>query len=103
LGARIPGAGGIAGFVQATFSRRVSIPIEFLLLGTFAIGGPAMVITGANYFAETFGISVEALLSGSIITLLFVGTVSYLGAWISGRIQQVLAITLAIIADASAL
>ncbi len=97
LGARIPGAGGIAGFVQAAFSRRVSIPIEFLLLGTFAVGGPAMVITGANYFAAAVGTSAQAMLIGSIITLIFVGTINYLGARISGRLQQLLAITLVIL------
>src|SRR5512142_3259382 len=64
LGARIPGAGGIAGFVQAAFSRRVSIPVEFILLGAFAVGGPAMVITGMNYFALAVGISAPALLIG---------------------------------------
>jgi amino acid efflux transporter len=97
LGARIPGAGGIAGFVQVAFSRRASIPVEFLLLGTFAVGGPAMVITGANYFAAAVGISMEAMLIGSIITLLFVGTINYLGARISGRLQQILAIALVVL------
>jgi amino acid efflux transporter len=97
LGALIPGAGGISGFVQAAFSRRMSIPVEFLLLGTFAVGGPAMVITGANYFAAAVGISAASMLVGSIITLLFVGTINYLGARISGRLQQLLAMALVIL------
>ncbi len=97
LGARIPGAGGIAGFVQAAFTRRVSIAVEFLLLGTFAVGGPAMVITGANYFAAAVGISPAALLIGALIALLFAGTVNYLGARLSGRLQQLLAMALVIL------
>lgn len=97
LGARVPGAGGIAGFVQAAFSRRVTIPVEFLLLGTFAVGGPAMVITGANYFAAAVGIGVQALLIGALIALLFVGAINYLGARISGRVQQFLAMALVIL------
>jgi amino acid efflux transporter len=97
LGARIPGAGGIAGFVQVAFSRRVSIVVEFLLLGTFAVGGPAMVITGANYFAAAAGVNIASTLIGSIITLLFAGTINYLGARISGRLQQLLAIALVIL------
>ncbi len=97
LGARIPGAGGIAGFVQAAFSRRASIPVEFVLLGAFAVGGPAMVITGANYFALAAGVSVQAMLTGAIITLLFVGTINFLGARISGRLQQLLAAALVLL------
>ncbi len=97
LGARIPGAGGIAGFVQAAFSRRVSIPVEFTLLGAFAVGGPAMVITGANYFALAVGVSLPTLFIGAILTLLFVGTINLLGARISGRLQQLLALVLVLL------
>jgi amino acid efflux transporter len=97
LGARIPGAGGIAGFVQVAFSRRMSIPVEFLLLGTFAVGGPAMVITGANYFAAAVGTIPQVMLIGCIITLIFVGAVNYLGARVSGRMQQFLAVALVVL------
>src|SRR5262249_31197511 len=33
LGSRLPGAGGVSGFIQSAFSRRASIPTEFMLIG----------------------------------------------------------------------
>ncbi len=56
-----------------------------------------MVITGGNYFAAAIGINMPAMLIGCIITLMFVGTVNFIGARISGRLQQVLAIALVIL------
>jgi len=96
LGARFPGAGGVAGFMQSAYSRRASIPTEFLLLGTFVVGGPAMVITGGHYFAAAFGLDEVGVILGAIGVLLFAGTVNYLGARISGRVQQILAVLLVI-------
>jgi amino acid efflux transporter len=103
LGARLPGAGGIAGFIQSAYSRRASIPTEFLLLGTFVVGGPAMVITGGHYFAAAFGMSASGVIIGGLLVLLFAGTINYLGARISGRVQQILAIVLVLMLAAIAI
>src|SRR5262245_9350696 len=69
LGARLPSAGGVAGFMQTAFSRRAAIPIEFLLIGTFAVGGPPMVITGGNYFAAAFGLGQAGAMAGCAIVI----------------------------------
>jgi amino acid efflux transporter len=97
LGARLPGAGGVAGFMQSAFSRRASVPVEFMLLGTFVVGGPAMVITGGQYFAAAFGLGQPGVLIGAVGVLLIACTINYMGARISGRIQQVMATILVIL------
>jgi amino acid efflux transporter len=91
LGARLPGAGGVASFMQSAYSRRASIPTEILLLGTFVVGGPAMVVTGGHYFAAAFGMDETGVAIGGVVVLLFAGTLNFLGARISGRVQQILA------------
>jgi amino acid efflux transporter len=91
LGARLPGAGGVASFMQSAYSRRASIPTEILLLGTFVVGGPAMVVTGGHYFAAAFGMDEAGVAIGGMVVLLFAGTLNFLGARISGRVQQILA------------
>jgi amino acid efflux transporter len=53
LGAEIPGAGGVAGFMQAAFSRREGAATEILILGTIP-GGAAIAITGGKYLRALF-------------------------------------------------
>lgn len=97
LGSRLPGAGGVAGFMQTAFSRRATIPVEFLLIGTFIVGGPPMIITGGHYFAAAFGLGELGTLAGCAIVLVVTTGVNLLGAQISGRVQQVLATVLVLL------
>jgi amino acid efflux transporter len=97
LGSRLPGAGGVAGYVQNAFSRRATIPVEFLLLGTFVVGGPAMIITGGNYFAAALGLSDVAAGVGCAMVLTLSTSLNYLGAKISGRVQQIMAAALVLL------
>src|SRR6185436_5771591 len=97
LGSRLPGAGGVSGFMQNAFSRRVSIPTEFLLIGTFIVGGPATLVTGGQYFATATGLGQTGVMIGAAGILLFSTTVNYLGARISGRIQQFMAVGLVVL------
>lgn len=97
LGSRLPGAGGVSGFMQSAFSRRASIPTEFMLFGTFTVGGPAMIITGGHYFATAFGLGKAGVLIGALAILIIGGTVNFLGARVSGRIQQIMAALLVIL------
>jgi len=105
LGSRLPGAGGVAGFIQSAFSRRASIPTEFLLIGTFVVGGPATLVTGGLYFAAATGLGQTGVLLGAAGILIFSTILNYLGARISGRVQQIMAtglvLLLVIIAVAS--
>jgi amino acid efflux transporter len=95
LGANFPGAGGIAGFVQAAFSRPMGAATEVLLLGTFSLGIPAIAVTGGNYFAMAVGGGKLFALITTLGLLMFAGMVNYLGAKVSGRLQQVLSYSLA--------
>ncbi len=97
LGSRLPGAGGVSGFMQSAFSRRASIPTEFMLMGTFTVGGPAMIITGGHYFATAFGLGSEGVLIGSMAILLIAGVINFLGARVSGRVQQIMAALLVVL------
>jgi len=97
LGSLLPGAGGVSGFMQSAFSRRVSIPTEFLLIGTFVVGGPATLVTGGLYFATATGLGQTGVLFGAAGILIFSTTLNYLGARISGRVQQIMATALVLL------
>ena len=103
LGANFPSAGGIAGFVQAGFSRRAGAATEVLLLGTFSLGIPAIATTGGHYFAVAVRGGEGTAVAATFGLLLMAGLVNYLGAKVSGRIQQILAFTLAGLIGAVAL
>lgn len=104
LGAHFPSAGGIAGFVQAAFSRRAGAVTELLLLGTFSLGIPAIAITGGYYFATATGSGRIGAYLGTMALLALAGVVNYPGARVSGRLGQVLAFALVgLLAGATAL
>ena len=90
LGAETPDAGGIAAFVQAAFGRRPGAATEILILGTIP-GGAAIAVTGGQYFAALVGNERIAIVAGTAIVLAVGGWVNFLGARVSGRVQQWLA------------
>lgn len=96
LGATFPGAGGIAGFMQRTFSRRVGAATEILILGTIP-GGAAIAITGGKYFSAIFDGRQTLVLGGTLLVLIIATVVNIFGARISGRVQQVLAFGLVLL------
>lgn len=96
LGATFPGAGGIAGFMQQTFSRRVGAATEILILGTIP-GGAAIAITGGKYFSAIFDGRQTLVLGGTLLVLIIATVVNIFGARISGRVQQVLAFGLVLL------
>jgi amino acid efflux transporter len=105
LGADIPGAGGVAGFMQSAFSRRAGAATEILLLGAVP-GGAGIAITGGKYFGTFFGGSPAAEAFGTFMILFIGGAVNFVGAKTSGKIQQGLSfilVTLLIIVAAVAL
>ena len=93
LGARWPGAGGIAGFLQNAFSRRFAAASEILLVGTFGLGIPAIALTGGQYFAALVKTEAAAV-PAAILLLLAAGAVNWRGAAVSGDIQRALAFAL---------
>jgi amino acid efflux transporter len=98
LGAKYPTAGGVAGFMQNTFSRNTAGATEVLLLGTFGFGIPAIALTGSYYFNTMFSVNSQILeIVTLIVSFLMIWTaffINYLGASISGNIQKFFAIIL---------
>jgi amino acid efflux transporter len=105
LGAEIPGAGGVAGFMQFTFSRRAGAATEILLLGALP-GGAGIAITGGKYFGTFFDGSTAAEICGTLMILFVGGGLNYAGAKASGKVQQGLSfilVALLVLIAASAL
>ncbi len=94
LGARYPSAGGIAGFVRATFGRVSAAGVEVVLIGTFGLGMPAIALSGGAYLAAVFGWAANSAWIGAIVLLLLGAGVLLGGGALSSRVQTVLAMVL---------
>jgi amino acid efflux transporter len=94
LGSNFPSAGGVAGFVQAAFSRPIGAATETLLLGTFVMGGSAIALTGGHYFSAALRGNTTVVILATFAIVAISGLVNYQGIKISGRVQQFLAISL---------
>lgn len=95
LGARYPGAGGVAGFVHAGFGRTAAAAVEVLLLGTFSLGVPGIALTGGNYIMRALGWSGRSGPAAAVLVL-GAGAVVAIGVRLSGRVQTVLALMLTV-------
>ena len=94
LGAAYPGAGGVAGFVQAAFGRHLAAGVEVLLLGTFGLGIPAIALTGANYLVALPGAAALPVPDAAAVLLATTAGVVLAGIRMSTRVQVVLAVAL---------
>ncbi|MFI6507444.1 APC family permease [Streptosporangium sp. NPDC050855] len=88
LGSRYPSAGGVIGFMQAAFGRRVASPVAYVLLGATACGGAAMAITGGNYTAVLLGMP-DAVFPATLAYLAVVAVLNALGSRLAGGVQTV--------------
>jgi amino acid efflux transporter len=95
LGARYPGAGGVAGFAHAGFGRTAAAAVEVLMLGTFSLGIPAIALTGGNYVVRALGLSIKSGPAAAVLVL-GAGAVVSVGVRLSGRLQTALALMLTI-------
>lgn len=94
LGSHYPGAGGVAGFVQAAFGRHLAAGVEVVLLGTFSLGIPAIALTGGNYLAALPGFGAVPSWLSAVALLAAAGVVTATGLRLSTRVQIALALTL---------
>lgn len=94
LGSTYPGAGGVAGFVQAAFGRHLAAGVEVLLLGTFGLGIPGIALTGGNYLVALPGLGSVPVPAAAAIMIAAAGGVVVIGVRMSTRVQVVLAIVL---------
>lgn len=95
LGARYPGAGGVAGFAHAGFGRTAAAAVEVLMLGTFSLGIPAIALTGGNYVVRALDLSISSGPAAAVLVL-GAGAVVAIGVRLSGRLQTALALMLTI-------
>jgi amino acid efflux transporter len=103
LGANFPNAGGVAGFVQAAFSRPIAAATEALLLGTFVMGGSAIALTGGHYFTAAIHGNTTSTIISTFLIVAVAWYVNSQGIKVSGRFQQFLAISLVGMLSISAL
>jgi amino acid efflux transporter len=96
LGRALPGAAGIAGFVQAAFGRRAAAATEMLIIGTFGIGTPAIALAGGHYLAATGPLPAAAAPWGAAAMVIAGTAINLLGVRLSGGVQGALAALLAI-------
>jgi amino acid efflux transporter len=94
LGATHPGAGGIAGFVQAAFGRHPAAGVELLTIGTFGLGMPAIALTGAGYLTVLPGFSALSLPAAAALLVCVAAGVVFSGVRLSTGVQIVLATVL---------
>ncbi|GAA1914658.1 hypothetical protein GCM10009716_25130 [Streptomyces sodiiphilus] len=94
LGADLPGAGGVAGFVQAGFGRTWAAGVEVLLLGTFGLGIPAIALTGGFYVQQIPGLHAVPAWAAALALLALAGTSVAIGGSVSSRIQIALALVM---------
>ena len=102
LGARYPGAGGVAGFVRAAFGPYGGAAVDVLALGTFSLGIPAIALVGGNYVALVLGAGPVVAFGAASGLLLLAGLVNWAGAKLSGRVQNVLSGSLVLLLVAAA-
>lgn len=96
LGAAHPGAGGIAGFVQAAFGRRLAAGVELLIIGTFGLGMPGIALTGAGYLTVLPGLSGLSQAAAAALLVIIAAAVVHTGIRLSTGVQIVLATVLTI-------
>ncbi|MHA7066211.1 APC family permease [Azospirillum argentinense] len=98
LGRRFPSAGGVSGFVAEAFPW-AAIGTSYLLLGTFALGIPAIALTGATYIVQGLGTdsaTAPALTAAVGAVLLGTGLLAtWAGAKFAGRLQDIVVMVLA--------
>jgi len=94
LGADLPGAGGIAGFVGSVFGRPSAVGAEVLLLGTFGLGIPAIALTGGHYLRAIPGLDGVPVWLAALAMLAAAGGMVALGGRVSARGQLVLALVM---------
>lgn len=96
LGARYPGAGGVAGFVQVAFGRHPAAGVELLTIGTFGLGIPAIALTGAGYLTVLPGLTGVPIPVAAAVLLILAAAVVFAGVRLSTGVQIALAVLLTI-------
>lgn len=101
LGRRFPSAGGVAGFVGEAFPR-AAIGVSYLLLGTFALGIPAIALTGATYLVHGLDLAIggaSSAVTASVVAAALLATgllATWAGTRFAGALQNVVVVALTV-------
>ena len=93
LGQRYADQGGTAHFVQLAFGRRCSVSLAWLYVSIAPIGVPVVLITGAAYFAQLFGLAMTVTLWVELLMLASVLLLNVVKLSTSVRFQTALSFT----------
>jgi amino acid efflux transporter len=95
LGARYPDAGGVSTYVRRAFGSRSAAVVGWTFYLAVPVGAPAAGLMAGAYVAAAFGGGQRTALVTSAALIATVTAMNWFGLRISGRVQLVLAATLA--------
>ncbi len=95
LGARYPDAGGVSTYVRRAFGGRSAAVVGWTFYLAVPVGAPAAGLMAGAYVAAAFGGGTRTALITSAALIATVTAMNWFGLRISGRVQLVLAGTLA--------
>lgn len=94
----VPNESGLKGFIALGLGKRAAGAIPLLIMGTVILGMPAAAIIACEYLAKYIGMNHEATLGVAVIFITLSFVPALLGAHLGGKIQQAVAIVLAVTA-----
>jgi len=94
LGTQYPSAGGIAGFVQEAFGRKIASGAEVILMGTFTLGIPAIALTGGFYLSNVINSNYSLAHIFAILIVLIAYFINIQGNKLTANIQKILSLAL---------
>jgi amino acid efflux transporter len=95
LGARYPDAGGVSTYVRRAFGHRAATVVGWTFYFAVPVGAPAAGFMAGAYVAAAFGGGSRTVLITTAGLIITVTTMNAFGLRISGRVQLILAATLA--------
>jgi amino acid efflux transporter len=95
LGARHPDGGGVSTYVRLAFGPRASAAVGWIFYFAVPLGAPAAAAFAGGYVADVLGGGRATLLGTFVLVMAVVFGMNWFGLRISGRVQLILAGTLA--------
>ena len=97
LGARHPDGGGVSTYARRAFGARVATVIGWCFYVSIALGAPAAAGFAGAYVADSLGGGRQTQLITSGLLIVAVAVMNWFGIRVSGRVQLVIAGTLAVL------
>jgi amino acid efflux transporter len=97
LGARHPDGGGVSTYVRLAFGSRAAAAVGWCCYFAVPLGAPAASAFAGGYVADVLGGGRRTVLSTFVLIMAVVFAMNWFGLRVSGRVQLVLAGTLAVL------